>query len=119
MKGFKTHDLWEELSKHTQLRKVFDIAKTVLPQLGLPTTTIAYYANLINYYNAPSLKKLNPRAIGLYLLCYTFTRYQVLNDNLLEAFKKRALEYKKKATDSAKADALKQLDLIQVVLPHL
>ena len=113
MKGFKTHDLWEELSKHTQLKEIFDIAKTVLPQLGLPTTTIAYYANLINYYNAPSLKKLNPHAIGLYLLCYTFTRYQVLNDNLLEAFKKRALEYKKKATDYAKAEASKQLDLIQ------
>ena len=113
MKGFKTHDLWEELSKHTQLKEIFDIARIVLPQLGLPTTTIAYYANLINYYNAPSLKKLRQHAIGLYLLCYTFTRYQVLNDNLLEAFKKRALEYKKKATDSAKADALKQLDLIQ------
>ncbi|WP_032114041.1 Tn3 family transposase [Candidatus Paracaedibacter symbiosus] len=113
MKGFNTHDLWKELSKHTQLKEIFNIAKTVLPQLGLPTTTIAYYANLINYYDGPSLKKLNPHAIGLYLLCYTFTRYQALNDNLLEAFKKRALEYKKKATDSAKAEALKQLDLIQ------
>lgn len=115
MKGFKTHDLWEELSKHTQLKEIFDIAKLVLPQLALPTATIDYYANLINYYDGSGLKQLNPHAIGLYLLCYTFTRYQALNDNLLEAFKKRALEYKKKATDFAKTEALKQLDLIQEI----
>jgi TnpA family transposase len=113
MKTFNTQDLWKELDKHTQLKEIFEIAKTVLPQLGLPITTIDYYANLINYYDGPSLKQLAPHAIGLYILCYTFTRYQALNDNLLEAFKKRTLEYKKKATEFAKAEALKQLDIIQ------
>lgn len=113
MKGFKTHELWRELEKHEVLKPLFDIAKVVLPQLGLPKTTVNYYAHLIHYYDGSGLKQLNPHTIGLYLLCYSFTRYQALNDNLLEAFKKRVLEYKKKATDYAKVEALKQLDLIQ------
>ena len=115
MKTFNTQDLWKELDKHTQLKEIFNIAKTVLPQLGLPITTVDYYANLVHYYDSAGLKQLNPHAIGLYILCYTFTRYQALNDNLLEAFKKRALEYKKKATEFAKTEALKQLDLIQEI----
>lgn len=113
MKGFNTHELWKELDKHDQLKSIFEIAKFVLPRLALPTTTINYYASLINYYNGAGLKQINRHAIGLYLLCYTFTRYQVLNDNLLEAFKKRTLEYKKKATEYVAAEALKQLDLIR------
>ena len=111
MKNFNTHELWRELGKHEQLHPIFDIAKFILPQLGLPTATIAYYANLIHYYDGPGLKQLNKNTIGLYLLCYTFTRYQSLNDNLLEAFKKKTLEYKKKGLDYAKDEALKQLDL--------
>ncbi len=111
MKNFNTHELWKELDKHEHLHPIFDIAKVVLPQLALPTATIAYYANLIHYYDGPGLKQLNSNIIGLYLLCYTFTRYQSLNDNLLEAFKKKTLEYKKKAIDYAKDEALKQLDL--------
>ncbi|AIK96235.1 hypothetical protein ID47_04975 [Candidatus Paracaedibacter acanthamoebae] len=105
--------MWKELEKHDQLKPLFDIAKLVLPQLGLPTITITYYANLIHYYNGSDLNQLNPHTVGLYLLCYTFSRYQTLNDNLLEAFQKRTLEYKKKAIDYAKSEALNQLDLIQ------
>lgn len=118
MKGFNTHELWRELEKNGILKPLFDIAKVVLPQLGLPTTTVNYYAHLIHYYDGPGLKQLNPHTMGLYLLCYTFTRYQALNDNLLEAFKKRVLEYKKKAIDYAKDEASKQLDLIQETLEH-
>lgn len=115
MKGFNTHELWRELEKQERLRPIFDIARAVLPQIGLPTTTISYYANLIQYYDGSGLKQLNKNAIGLYLLCYTFTRYQALNDNLLDAFKKRTLECKKKAVEYAKNKASEQLDLTQEI----
>jgi TnpA family transposase len=118
MKGFNTHELWRELEKNGILKPLFDIAKVVLPQLGLPPTTVNYYAHLIHYYDGPGLKQLNPHTAGLYLLCYIFTRYQALNDNLLEAFKKKVLEHKKKAIDYAKDEASKQLDLIQETLQH-
>jgi hypothetical protein len=115
MKGFNTHELWRELEKQERLKPLFDIARSVLPQIGLPTTTIFYYATLIQYYDGSGLKQLNKNAIGLYLLCYAFTRYQALNDNLLDAFKKKTLEYKKKAVEYAKNKASDQLDLIQEI----
>lgn len=111
MKSFNTHELWKELEKHKQLQPIFNIAKCLLPQLGFETETICYYANLTRYYDGPGLKQLHQNIVGLYLVCYSFTRYQSLNDNLLEAFKKKTLEYRKKALDYTKVAALTQLDL--------
>ena len=113
MKGFKTHDLWSELEKQEVLKPIFEIAKLVIPKLSLPMTTIEYYASLIHYYSGPGLKQLNLEAIGLYLLCYTFTRYQMLNDNLLDAFKKRTSDYKSKAKDYADTQSLKYMEMIK------
>jgi TnpA family transposase len=115
MKSFNTHDLWKELEKHDHLAPIFKIAGEVLPKLELPAATVAYYATLVQYYSGPGLKQIQPHMAGLYLLCYAYTKYQALNDNLLEAFKKRTLEYKKKAAEYAKAQALKHLEMIQDV----
>ena len=113
MKGFKTHDLWEEIDKQEILKPIFEIAKLIIPKLSLPATTIDYYARLIHYYSGPGLKQLKANAAGLYLLCYTYTRYQMLNDNLLDAFKKRTSDYKNKAKNYADAQSLKYLDIIK------
>lgn len=113
MKGFNTTELNNEIEKHHQIKPIFDIAKNIIPRLGLPTTTINYYATLIHYYNGPRLKQLHTYTIQLYLLCYSFTRFQMLNDNLLEALKKRTLEYQSKAVEYAKNQALDQMDLIK------
>ena len=115
MKDFSTNELWQEIEKHSALKPIFEIAKTVLPKLRLPTATIDYYATLINYYNGARLKQISKHAAQLYLLCYCYTRYQILNDNLLEALKKRTLEYKSKADDYAKEQSLKQLETIKDV----
>ncbi|MCX7124273.1 MAG: DUF4158 domain-containing protein, partial [Gammaproteobacteria bacterium] len=87
MKQFNTESIHEELGKHKVLNMVFLIAKSVLLKLQLPDATIDYFAQLINYYNGTRLKQLNPDIVSLYLLCYSYSRFQVLNDNLLEAFK--------------------------------
>ena len=114
MKGFKTHDLWEELDKFDVLLPIFKTAEEIIPILSFPNTTVEYYANLINYYNGPKLKQLNPDQVGLYLLCYAYTRYKKLNDNLIEAFKKRTSDYSKKASDYAKDESAKHLDLLRL-----
>ena len=85
----------------------------VLPKLQLPIVTIDYYATLINYYYAARLKQINQHTAQLYLLCYCYTRYQILNDNLLETLKKRTLEYETNADEYAKEQSLKQLELIK------
>jgi hypothetical protein len=76
MKGFNAKELWREVAKQENLSPIFTIARSVLPQIGLPTATISYYASLVQYYNGPGLKQLNQNIVGLYLLCYSFTRYQ-------------------------------------------
>ena len=81
MKGFNTDELNKEIDKHAQLKPVFEISKEILPKLSFPITTVYYYASLINYYNGPLLKKINPITVQLYLLCYGFTRFQRLNDS--------------------------------------
>jgi len=45
----------------------------------------------------------------IYLLCYGFTRYQMLNDTSLDALKKRKQEYKTKAMQYAKEQAVKHI----------
>jgi len=115
MKTFNTHDLWEEIEKQEKLQPIFNIALAVLKQLKLPETTITYYGDLIFYYTGTRLSQLNPYMVGIYLLCYVYNRYQVLNDNLIEAFKKKTLMYQAKATDYAKNEAFKHLDLIRTI----
>lgn len=80
MKEFNTENIHEELEKHTLLKAVFIIANNVLPKLQLPDATINYYADLINYYNGTRLKQLNSDSAALYLLCYSYSRFQSLND---------------------------------------
>lgn len=113
MKSFKNMDLSAEIEKHDQLNPIFKIATTVIPKLRLPATTINYYASMINYYNGSRLKKLNQETIQLYLLCYSFTRYQILNDNLLETLKKRTNDYKAKAREVAKKQISKKVSEIE------
>jgi hypothetical protein len=119
MKSFKTHDLWSEIDKQDVLKPIFEIARSVVSKLSIPSTTIDYYANLIHYYDAAGLKQLNAKAAGLYLLCYTYTRYQMLNDNLLEAFKKRTSDYLNKAKEYAKAQSLKALDMTKAARENI
>ena len=65
------------------------------------------------YYNGPRLKQLQTHTAQLYLLCYGYTRYLWLNDLLLDALKKRTNDYREKANQYAKEQALKQLATIQ------
>ncbi len=116
MKAFNTANVQVEREKHEQLNAVFSIANLVLPKLRLPRATIEYYADLINYYNGPRLKQLNQDTLQLYLLCYSHSRFQVVNDNLLEAFKTFTNNLHSKADETAKiesADCLDELDKIR------
>ncbi|MFN3233841.1 MAG: Tn3 family transposase [Gammaproteobacteria bacterium] len=113
MKSFTTRELGNELKKHEKLKSLFLLAIEVLPRLNLPTATIHYYANMVQFYNGPRLKQLKPELSQLYLLCYSFTKFQLLNDNLLDAFKKRVNDYVTHGNTYAKEQVLKQFSLIK------
>ena len=46
-----------------------------LPKLGVSKEIIGYYANLVDYYTAYNLRRLENNLGKLYLLCYIFDRF--------------------------------------------
>jgi TnpA family transposase len=113
MKGFNTTELNNEIDKHARLKPIFDVAMQIMPKLNLPTSTINYYSSLVNFYTGPRLKQINPKLVQIYLLCYCYSKYRVLNDNLLEALKKRYNDYHKRTEDYSKKQLLLQIDQLK------
>jgi len=111
LKGFRTQELQAEIEKHVKIKPIFIFASSILPKLSLPITTVEYYATLIHYYSGSRLKQINHLVSQLYLVCYCFSRYQMINDNLLDALKKRTMDYKASAKKYANEQALQQLDI--------
>jgi len=110
IKNFKTNELNKELDKLQKLKSIFDIALNVIPKFNIPATTLDYYAYLINYYGGWRLKQINKDYAQIYLLCYSFIRYQTLNDNLVEAFKKRVRDYETAAKQYVREQAIAYQD---------
>jgi TnpA family transposase len=115
MKGYNTTEIDKTLEQHARLFSAFMTAKAVLPKLKLPANTIQYYASLINYYKGNQLAALDAEWVQLYLLCYSFLRFQQINDQLLEAFKKRTITYYSNAKREASNQAALQLASLQQV----
>ena len=101
MKSFKTFEIDKALKQQEQFRVIFDIAKHIIPKLKIPSNTVDYYASLINYYKGTQLSKLNKNAVHIYLLCYCYMQYQKINDQLLEAFKKKVIDIYNQSTKTA------------------
>lgn len=86
-KDFKLNIMMHECQKMYTLKPIYFIIKKLLPELKLSQQNIHYYANLINYYSIYDLRKrLKIEQTYLYVLCYSWTRYQQFNDNLISAF---------------------------------
>lgn len=109
LKSFNTQELRQEIEKHAHIKSIFVIAKNVLGKLNLPHSTCEYYASLIRYYHRPQMKRMNQIKMGLYLLCYAAIKYPIMNDTLIDAFKKRVSDYQNKSTDYIKEQQLEQL----------
>jgi hypothetical protein len=66
-----------------------------MKELDISNQNIKYYSDLAIYYDAGQLRKLRDNQVYLYILCYVFSRYQEITDNLIEA-----LKYISKKTDN-------------------
>ncbi len=110
MKNFNTTELTKEIDKHQKLKPIFTAALEVIPRFNLPDSTLEYYASLIHYYGGWKLKYINRDYAQIYLLCYCYMRYQAINDNLVEAFKKRVHDYERLGKDYVQEQALTHQD---------
>lgn len=85
-KSFTYKEMRKEIHKYELLKPIYDLAAQFLPQLVLPQETIHYYGSLVIFYNVYKLKRMKPAQAHLYCLCYSISRYQRTNDNLLSFF---------------------------------
>lgn len=119
MKSYTTTEINKTLAQNALLLPIFMLAKTLIPQLKLPTNTVHYYASLVSYYSGNRLTNLSEELVQIYLLCYVFMRFQKINDNLLEAFKKRVLTYYADVTNNASLNATLQLEKSKQARQHV
>ena len=98
-----------ERHKRTTLEPLYQLAKTLLPTLAISQQNLHYYASLAHYYTIYDLRRIKPGQTYLYLLCYTWQRYQQLNDNLVDALS----YHMKKIEDDTKESSEKQFSQSQ------
>ena len=104
-KDFKARMMTTEREKLATIKPLYVIAKTLLSKLTLSKQNIHYYSSLAQYYSAHDLRKrLKPEQTYLYLLCYTWQRYQQLNDNLIDAFCYHLGQFDEETKEKAKIE---------------
>lgn len=109
--NFNYQTMRQQLERKALLRSAYDIAIRVLPQLDLSNENIYYYASLAHYYTIYKLKQFQSNIIHVYLLCFAFSRWQQINDILIEAFHYHVRDF----TQKAKAYAKEQVIAYQLV----
>jgi len=87
VKDFSYTELCKEVKKQESLKALFQVALPLLSKSVLPKKTIEYYGSLVNFYSLYKLKRMPKHQAHWYLLCYSFIRYQKVNDNLVQFFK--------------------------------
>lgn len=85
-KDFKYRIMQAECNKLETLRPLYQLAKSILPSLSISQQNINFYASLAHFYTVYELREFKPEQRNLYLLCYSWQRYQKIIDNLVDAF---------------------------------
>lgn len=115
VKDFNYVELKKEIKKHRALKPIFYIAREVLQHTGLPKKTIEYYGSLVNFYSSHKLSRMPEDQAHWYLLCYSFSRYQKVNDNLVQFFRCHVDQFH----EESKAFAQEKLLQLQLELNSL
>lgn len=84
-KDFRWRQMANERKKRATLEPLHEVAKRLLPTLGISKQNLHYYASLANFYTVHDLRHLKADQTHLYLLCYAWQRYRQLTDNLVAA----------------------------------
>lgn len=104
-KNFNFKQIQQELEKHKTYYPLYEFSKKFLSMLGISQENIKYYASLVHYYNKYRLKELPRQLSHLYLLCYSYNRFQIMNDHLIQTLHHYVALYK----DEAKSYAEKRV----------
>ncbi len=104
-KDFSLKELKHEITRNQALTGVYQIACTLLSELGISNDSVSYYAALVDYYTVQKLQQLPTGMVYLYLLCFIRHRYQKFHDNLIHAL----IFQVRKVIDAAKVAAQEKI----------
>ena len=100
--NFNYQTMRQQLERKAFLQPAYSIAVRILPQLDLSNENIHYYGSLAHYYTIYKLKQFQSNITHVYLLCFAFSRWQQINDILIEAFHYHVRDFTEKAKAYAK-----------------
>ena len=101
-KDFGWRQMAREREKRATLEPLHEIAKALLPKLGISQQNLLYYASLANFYTVHDLRNLKADQTHLYLLCYAWQRYRQLTDNLVDAMAYHMKQLEEESSAGAK-----------------
>jgi TnpA family transposase len=101
-RDFSLAEIRREIHRGEQLHPFYRIAQRLLPELKISNESIKYYASLVGYYSVFRLKQLNNWTAYIYLICFTYHRYQQRSDNLINCLIFRVRNYSDEAKSVAK-----------------
>jgi len=101
-KEFNHGELRKEIVKKELLAPLFELSVDLMKKSELPKQTIEYYGSLVPFYSLYKLRRMDPDQAYWYLFCYTFSRYQKVNDNLVQFFKHFVTLYDEEIKDLVK-----------------
>jgi TnpA family transposase len=101
-KDFRWRQMACEREKRVKLERLYRVAKTLVPKLGISQQNVLYYASLAIFYTVHDLRDLKPDQTRLYLLCYAWLRYRQLTDNLVDALTYQMKQLEEESSAAAK-----------------
>ncbi|WDA67577.1 Tn3 family transposase (plasmid) [Lactococcus lactis] len=107
-KDFSFNEIKQEIVRGEQISELYRLAQQILLKFKISNESIKYYASLVDYYSVYKLKQLNKWTGYLYLLCYIYTRFQKVHDNLLNTLIYSTRRYKNEAKRLAKEQIYEQ-----------
>lgn len=106
-KDFSAGEIKREINRGEIILRLYRLAKSFLPELGISNESIKYYASLVAYYSVHRLKQLNEWVVYIYLLCFVYHRYQRHADNLINCLIYKVRGYSDEAKAAAKEKVYK------------
>lgn len=85
-KNFQYTALRLEIKKAKELEDIYHFCKSFIPKLEISKNGVRYYAQLAENYYSSQLRKIGKTKQLLYLICFIYSHYQQLMDNLIVSF---------------------------------
>lgn len=94
-KNFSPTAIRREAAWYKQYQSLYQMAKRVVPQLGISRNATDYYAGLVEHFSVRSMTRTHADRTCLWLLCFLHNRYHRMMDNLATMFIHTANKYEK------------------------